>query len=122
MAVYCQEERALSCDSCYEISKEYCAAINVNPGLVEGQNYYLQIVDKFANRRTQQVTIKADGSFDVDTTVLPDNYFNPYAGKFELYLSSDEDGLEDIEMTFESTAYNCVVLNITKTIDNDCCE
>jgi hypothetical protein len=121
--MYCQEERELSCDSCYEISIEYCADINIDPDLVPGgyENFYLQIIDKFTTRRTQEVELNMDGSFDVDTSVLPDDFFNPYAGKFELYLSYDEDGLNRVDMTFDDVVYDCIILTITKTIDNECC-
>jgi hypothetical protein len=121
--MYCQEERELSCDSCYEITKEYCDDINISPDMVPPgySTFYLQIIDKFITRRTQEVTLNEDGSFDIDSSVLPDDFFNPYAGKFELYLSLDEDGLEVQEMTFDDEQYNCIILTIVKTIDNDCC-
>lgn len=112
MALYCQEERVLSCDSCYEITKEYCEDININPGLVSGSVYYLQIVDKFGKRRTQEITINVDGSFDIDTSVLPDNYFNPHAGKFELYLSNESEGESRANLTFLDQVYSCIILSI----------
>lgn len=109
---YCPEERELSCDSCYEISKEYCGAININPGLVPATNYYLNIVDKFAVRHVQEIIVNGNGSFDVDTDVLPDDFFNPYAGKFELYLTTDEDGEDRVDLIFSATDYTCIILTI----------
>lgn len=120
--MYCQEEREESCSSCYEITIEYCDEITINPGLVP-MGYdplYLQIIDKFQTRRTQEVILGEDG-FTIDTSELPDNFFNPYAGKFELYLSSDEDGLNVLPVTYGYDEYDCIILTIVKTIDNNCC-
>lgn len=112
--MYCQEERGLSCDSCYEIAREYCEPINIHPDFIPGgySPIYLHIIDKFDSRKTQAVEINGDGSFDIDLSLLPDNYLNPYAGKFELYLSLDEDGTLIVPMTFNGTEYNCLILTI----------
>jgi len=119
--MYCQESVELTRDTCYELSKEVCGPININPGLTPADSYYLQIIDKFVTRYTQQVVIKDDGSFDVDTTLLPDGYFNQYAGKFELYLSTSSEGTDYIDMTFEEEVYKCVILSIVKIENSDCC-
>jgi hypothetical protein len=121
--MYCQEERELNCDSCYEITKEYCSEITINSGLIPlgYETVYLQIIDHFLIRRAQEVIIDEEGNFTIDDSLLPDNLLNPYAGKFELYLSSDEEGLIKIPMTFSGANYNCIILTIIKTIENDCC-
>lgn len=116
--MFCQEERDLTCDSCYEITKEYCDPITISSGLIPVgyETVYLQIIDHFTTRRSQEITIDAEGEFTVDETLLPDNFFNPYAGKFELYLSLDEDGLYPIDLTFSDVNYKCIMLTIIKTI------
>lgn len=120
MAIFCQEEREESCDSCYEITVNYCDNIVINPGIAPGyDSVYLQIIDKFLIRKSQLIEIGIYG-FTIDTSVLPDDFFNPYAGKFELYLSTDVDGLIVIPMNFDDV-YNCIILTIEKNIDNDCC-
>jgi hypothetical protein len=122
MALYCQEEVELNCDSCYEITKEYCDPISINPGVAPGYDaFYLQIIDKFIVRRTQEITLEMDGSFTIDETLLPDDFFNPYAGKFELYLSVDEEGELKIPMNFSEVVYNCIILTIQKTNETECC-
>lgn len=121
MALYCQEEVNLNCDSCYELTKEYCDPITIDPGTAPGYDiFYLQIIDKFIVRRTLDIDL-TDGAFTIDQTLLPDDFFNPYSGKFELYLSIDEDGENRIPMNFNDVAYNCIILTISKTIDNECC-
>jgi hypothetical protein len=120
--MFCQEEVDLNCDSCYEITKEYCEAINIDPDISPGyESLYLQIIDKFIVRRTQLVDFNEDGSFDVDFSLLPYDFFNPYAGKFELYLSTDEEGEVVIPMSFDDEFYNCIILTLTKTNETECC-
>jgi hypothetical protein len=120
--MFCQEEVLINCDSCYELTIEYCDPININPGIAPGYDtIYLQIIDKFITRASQLIELGIDGSFTVDETLLPDDFFNPYAGKFELYLSTDEDGEIIIPMIFDDVTYNCIVLTISKTINNECC-
>lgn len=122
MAFYCQEEVVLNCDSCYELTKEYCDTINIDPGVAPGYDtFYLQIIDKFIVRRTLDIELEEDGTFDIDETLLPDDFFNPYAGKFELYISTDEDGEIILPMTFSEVQYNCIILTIVKTNENECC-
>ncbi len=121
MALYCQEEVVLNCDSCYEITKEYCETITIDPGVAPGyEEFYLHIIDKFITKRTQPIEL-IDGSFTIDETLLPDDFFNPYAGKFELYLSVDESGEPIIPMTFNEDTYNCIILTIEKNNENECC-
>jgi hypothetical protein len=120
--MYCQEEVTLNCDSCYELTNEYCDPIIINPGVAFGYvSCYLQIIDKFITRRSQEVTLNYAGEFTIDEALLPDGFFNPYSGKYELYLSSDEDGENVIPMTFEDVVYNCIILTIEKTTENNCC-
>jgi hypothetical protein len=113
----CQEERDLTCDSCYELSIDHCDPVTINAGLIPVgyATVYLQIVDRFEARRTQEITIGVDGEFTVDETLLPDNFFNPYAGKFELYLTLDEVGLFRIDLTFSDVIYKCIILTIQKS-------
>jgi hypothetical protein len=119
--MFCQEERELTCDQCYELSKEFCEAINIDPSLVPTTTYYLQIINQKIQRTSQLITIKADGSFDIDLDALPDGYFNPYSGKYELYLSTLEAGTNYVNMTLEDETYKCIILTITLTNDPECC-
>ncbi len=119
--LYCQESIGLTCDVCYELTKEVCDPINVNPGLMPGDAFYLQIIDKFIARYTQVVTINMDGSFDIDFTLLPSGFFNQFAGKFELYLSTTLEGTDYVDMTLNSEVYKCIILTIEKTNSNNCC-
>lgn len=115
--VYCDDIIELTCDTCYEVENEWCDPININPGLTPAATYYLQLIDKFSKRYTQQVTIEADGSFTIDQSVFRDGFFNPYAGKFELYLSTTSAGTDYVDMTFISTVYVCILLQI---ISSEC--
>lgn len=119
--LYCQDERELNCDSCYEVSYEYCNSISVQAGLTPSETYYLNLIDKFNNRYTQDITVGLDGSFDIDATLLPESYFNPFGGKFEAYLSTTDQGTDYISMTFEAQNYNCLLISIDWTQERDCC-
>lgn len=121
MAFYCQEERDLSCDSCYELTFEYCSDIVINPGIAPGYDpVYLQIIDQFNVRRTQEIEFNEE-SFTIDISVLPDDFFNPYSGKKELYISIDQEGLIPLPMIFNEETFNCLLISIVKTIQNTCC-
>jgi predicted nucleic acid-binding Zn-ribbon protein len=119
--MFCQEERELTCDACYELSKEFCGEINISPGLTPNDTFYLQIINQRIQRTSQLITINEDGSFDIDLDSLQDGFFNPYSGKYELYLSTTSDGEDYVDMTLEEDTYKCIVLTITITNDPDCC-
>lgn len=116
--LFCQDGRELNCDSCLELSYEFCSPISVQTDLTPANIFFLNIIDKFNNRYVQEVTINLDGTFDIDMTLLPENYFNPYGGKFEIYLSTTDEGLDYIEF---KPSYNCAIITITVNPDSDCC-
>lgn len=112
-----------NCDTCYELTFEDCAAITVAPSnLTPGNNYRLFIVDKFQKRYNQIVTIAGDGSFTIDVAQLPNGFFNKYAGKFEIFLSTTDTGTDyDVPLVFATISYNCILAEFNITAGDVCC-
>ncbi len=100
----------LNCDYCFTLEKQYSATLNISAGLTPASKPYLWITDKFGNQYSGQVVVAGDGSFNIDTTVFPEGMFNPLAGWFDIFLSSDVDGTSIVPMTFGGSPYNCLKL------------
>lgn len=103
---------ALDCSICKELTKAYNTSINIAAGLTPAANLYLWITDKFGNQYRVIVTIANDGSFNILTSLFPAGMFNQYAGKFDLFLTSDINGTTVVPMNF-TTPFNCLKLKIT---------
>jgi len=99
---------SVGCDECFEINVSECAPININPGLVPATVYWLHITDKFFTTFKQQVTINGDGSFDIDLTDLT-GMNTKYSGDWQLFLSTDEAGVNVVTITFGGTDYECMI-------------
>lgn len=102
----CEDIIIENCDTCYETSRVECTAISFTVGLTG--TYQLNIIDKFNKLYTQEV-ISAN-SFTIDQTLLPDGFFNKYAGVFELYLTNGS-GFT-VPLTISAIEYNCIILII----------
>ena len=103
----------LSCDHCFVIDLTQDDLINVGAGLAPASTYYLWITDKFGNQYSDPITVNSDGSFDIDAANYPSGMFNPSAGVFDLFLSSDTGGSDIIPMMFNAIAFNCLKFIIT---------
>lgn len=109
---------SLSCDYCFTLELPYDGIINVSAGLTPSATFYSWITDKFGNQYSEQIIINADGSFDIDTSLYPDGIFNPDAGWFDLFISSDSLGTAIVPMTFIDN-FNC--LKFKTFCDMGCC-
>lgn len=115
----CNENIDVNCDECYEVSRSD-SSLNFIYGLTPSTQYYLWVIDKFRNVYKNLFTSGVDGSFDIDLTDYPDGMFNPYAGDFEVFISSDVAGDTVIPLTVYATPYNCLILTISSATEISC--
>lgn len=106
---YCDEDIAVNCDECYELSVSDCLPITINTNLTPSTSYWLICLDKFANRYDVAFTSDASGDFIIDVDDFPANLFNEYAGKFEFVVSLSQTNVSPVAMTINSTTYNCII-------------
>jgi hypothetical protein len=119
---FCEDERAINCDECYEMSFDDCSDITISAGLTPTTTYYAVLVDKFNKQYIQQVTIAGDGSFTVDSSLLPNGLLTAFSGKFEIYLSTQSDGSDTVPLNVSTTALNCVMATFTNETSEVCCD
>lgn len=112
MALVCSLRFPMDCDACYEtIIIEPCAdtTINFQVGLPAGQQRYLFVIDKFKNVWRNLITVKPDGSIDLTLTDYPDGLFNKYSGFFRVFLSTDDQGQNIVDLTINGNLYLCII-------------
>ena len=102
----------LGCDVCNELILTQGTTINVVAGLSPATMLYLWVTDKFKNQYSNPITINGDGSFDIDTTLFTSGMFNPSAGSFYLFVTSDSDG----EIKVPINSKNCIIFSVA------CCQ
>ena len=98
-----------SCTDCFEIDANECNQIGLNLGLVEGEDYTINITDKFGKMYSLTATADEDGIIYIDNVDLPDYLLNPYAGSFivQVYLN---DSLQ--QFVINNHLFGCFTLNI----------
>ena len=106
---FCDEDVAVNCDECYELSVGDCLPVAITTNLTPSTAYWLICIDKFGNRYDVAFTSDGSGDFTID----PDNYtsglFNEHAGKFEFVVSLNAVNVTPVAMTIGSTTYNCII-------------
>jgi len=117
----CDEDITKNCDTCYEVSRAD-NDLTFNYGLTPSTQYYLWVMDKFRKVFKVLITSSVSGAFTID----PDNnayingMFNKYAGAFEVWLSTDVDGVNIVPVTLYATDYDCILLTITSNTEINC--
>lgn len=106
----------LDCSYCYVLELVQSDTLTVDAGLTPASMVYVWITTKFSSQYMVSVVVAGDGSFDLDASDFPNGMFNPDAGYFDLFVSSDIDGSVVVPMTFGASEYNCVLLSIV------CCQ
>lgn len=115
----CREVRTdFDCDECYELTVNNCDEITIDAGLDPDTSYYLVLFDQFDLKRTIEIETDNDGIFTIDQSLLPDSYFNPY-GAYDFYVSTQSSGSDKVDMTFEGEEFNCVIIIISNSVEND---
>lgn len=89
--------------------------MNVVAGLAPATTPHIWITDKFGKQYKDQVTVKTDGSFDITGANFPEGMFNPSAGGFDLFVSSDANGVNIETLTISGKSYNCITFSTTCT-------
>jgi len=117
----CTEEITPNCDECFEVGRSD-SDLTFIYGLTPLAQYYLQVIDKFNTRFTTLFNAGADGSFTINPadSTYNNGMFNPYAGDFEINISSDAAGDTLVPMTIYATEYNCVILTILSSSEITC--
>jgi hypothetical protein len=115
----CDTKFDIDCSDCFEVIR---ADDNLNfiYGLTPSTQYYLWIIDKFRANYRVLITSGVDGSFDITLSDYPSGMFNKYAGDFEVFLSTDVEGLNVVDLTINAVSYSCVVLAISASTAISC--
>jgi len=107
---FCDEDVAVNCDECYELSASDCLPITIATSLTPTTVYWLICTDKFDNRYDVQVTIDANGDFTIDPDDFPSQLFNKYAGKFTFVLSVSSVTVTPVQFSVSGATYSCVIV------------
>lgn len=106
---FCDTDVAVNCDECYELSVGDCLPITIATSLTPATVYWLICTDKFGNRYDVQVTVDANGDFEIDPDNYPTGLFNPYAGKFVFILSVSQVSVSAVQFSVSGATYSCVI-------------
>lgn len=117
----CDDDIVKNCDVCFEVSRSDTDLTFIY-GLTPTTQFYLWVIDKFQTNFKVLFTSGADGSFTIDPTnaVYNAGMFNEFAGEFEVFISTDVDGVNVVTMTLYGTNFDCVLLAISSTTEIDC--
>jgi len=112
MALLCNFIVPIDCDICSEqIIIEPCtnSVINFQVGLIPSTQLYLFITDKFKNVWRDKIKVKSDGSIDLALNNYPLGIFNKHSGFFKIFLSTDNQGTNIINLTINNNIYLCII-------------
>lgn len=109
----------IDCTECAEISVTPCQSIiNLQAGLNPGDSVYLWARDFFSNLYYVQSTVLGDGSVNLDVSDFPAGMFELTGKFFDVFFSTDPDGISVLPITVNSLSTTCIILHI-KTLQND---
>jgi hypothetical protein len=105
-----------TCDVCYEnATLSDCGALTLTTGLADAP-YYFTIIDKFGKGWTNQYSV-VSGDVTLDTSNYSDGFFNPYAGKYEIFAHTLESTYTRLDLTISGSTYKCILFDVDVT----CC-
>ena len=78
------EEISVNCDNCYELSSDQCSVISIITDLIEGDTYYLHLLDKFENHYYAKINKKSDDDF-----MTKENKYEDYSDLAGYHFNSD---------------------------------
>ncbi len=110
----------IDCSVCFDMSIDYCpvSPINLNVGQTPTTQIYLWIIDKLGNVYNDLVTVKNDGSIDIDLSHFQIGMFTPNFGAIDIFLTSDSAGkiVLPISTLYPSSVYNCIFLKVNEEV------
>lgn len=116
---FCDEDVAVNCDECYELTVGDCLPQLITTNLTPSTAYYIICTDKFGNRYDVAFTSTAGGDFYIDPDDFPSKLFNQFAGKFEFVVSLSAVTVTPVSMTIGSSTYSCIIADWTVTCCNN---
>lgn len=116
---FCDEDVAVNCDECYELTVGDCLPQLITTNLTPSTDYYLICTDKFGNRYDVAFTSTAGGDFYIDPDDFPSKLFNQFAGKFEFVVSLSAVTVTPVSMTIGGSTYSCIIAEWTLTCCNN---
>lgn len=109
------EEISVNCDNCYQLNADQCSVISIITDLIEGDIYYLHILDKFENHYVVKTTIGVGGELTIDPEDFDKKIFIKSNGKLEVWLSTQENGQTyDVPITIEEMIYYCLIVTFNE--------
>lgn len=118
MTKVCSPPSVNQCAVCYRLCVGFCpSGINVAAGLIPGANLWLWVMDKFGNFYQNAIIVNGDGSFDIVLNDFPTGMFSPAAGVTNIFVTTDQAGIDLVEMTFAGATYNCIILQILPNVE-----
>ena len=103
----------LGCEVCYTSTLTYDSVMYVTLSISPRTIMYLWVTDKFGNQYRDRFQTNSLGQLVINTIDFPDGMFNPDAGTFDIFLSSDIIGLNIIPFIVLGKTYSCLKLNTT---------
>lgn len=100
-----------NCPSCLKVKLSSCnAGITLSAGLTPGQDYKWIITDKFDNKYSADVMADYLGRLFIDPAELPNGFFSPYSGEFNLIIEDEDKKCVPLAICDE---YECLNILIT---------
>lgn len=105
------------CGLPYSTSLSDCNDLTLATGLVDG-DYYFTIIDKFGQGWTNQYTVTG-GNVTLNVTNYSDGFFNPYAGKYEIFAHTIINVFTKLTLTIGGSSYTSILFTMTTTCCSD---
>lgn len=97
---------------CFEDFISACPdKIKVNAKFEPASDYFWIITDSHGNKYSQEFTTDDDGYGEIDTTLLPEGFCNPYNSGFIIEVKKTLESCDFIPMVFP-VKYNCVDVKV----------
>lgn len=105
------------CGECVELVFDECTDIVIAPtsGLNPNTVYWWFLEDSQGNIYKHSVTSDADGNLSISPDHLPEGFLTAGIGQVTITIRDDENSLVDIPLTYNSTAYDCIIASFANS-------
>ena len=102
------------CHTCYELHVNSCISSFTIPctNLTPSENYYVWTRDKANNLNRLVVTAESNGNLIVSTSDLPKGMFTVFFGNVEVFVSTDDTGVNIQPLTLGGLSYTCIIIKV----------